>query len=574
MLLSRSAKKSNKLNKPSKTSNSASVNKRHELYNFEEYIQKTDFSGAKAVLENKRRNGDTRLETTLWIAYCNAHLGDYAEALKEYKKLFNKAAGNVQIPSFVGVLMGVCYFMLGMYEDAKTTVEKTRDKCDESYQKLATRILFHASHKLNLPDEILRCSAKFKDEIDDKISVAAMHFLRGNYQDALNIYKDHLKQNCGSTGYLALNVYVALCYYKMDFFDVSQEVLQVYLDENPDSAIACNLKASNYYRLFSAKHAEQELRRVSEISSPHYSYCRELINHNLCVFKNGEGAQQVLPPLVGVVPEALTNLAVYYLKNDEIEEAYNLMKDTEPQTPSEYSIKGTVYAMYGQRKGNKEFVRQAQQYFQVVGASSTECDTIPGRQAMASCFFLLKQFNDVLIYLNSIKMYFKDNDDFNYNYGQAKAAIGKWVEAEDALSRVQSELIKNEYVYLNTLMKAFIKNGKARKAFEVYMKLDAAHPNTFDLLNLLANDCYRSGQFLYAAKAFDVLERLEPTEELWNGKCGACIGIFQSVIAEQCDKDDLVECLMLLRNSDNPQAEYITQVITLWAEESGLIPSG
>ena len=171
-------------------------------------------------------------------------------------------------------------------------------------------------------------------------------------------------------------------------------------------------------------------------------------------------------------------------------------------------------------------------------------------------------------------MYFKDNDDFNYNYGQAKAAIGKWVEAEDALARVQSEIIKNEYVYLNTLMKAYIKNGKARKAFELYMKLDAAHPNTFDLLQLLANDCYRTGQFLYAAKAFDVLERLDPSEELWNGKCGACIGIFQSVIAEQCDKDDLVECLMLLRNSDNPQAEYITQVITMWAEESGLIPSG
>lgn len=151
MLLSRSAKKSNQSkNKSSKAhNNSASVNKRHELYNFEDYIQKTDFSGAKAVLENKRRNGDTRLETTLWIAYCNAHLGDYAEALKEYKKLFNKAAGNVQIPSSVGVLMGVCYFMLGMYEDAKTTVEKTRDKCDETHQKLATRILFHSSHKVS-----------------------------------------------------------------------------------------------------------------------------------------------------------------------------------------------------------------------------------------------------------------------------------------------------------------------------------------------------------------------------------------------------------------------------------------
>lgn len=31
-------------------------------------------------------------------------------------------------------------------------------------------------------------------------------------------------------------------------------------------------------------------------------------------------------------------------------------------------------------------------------------DTIPGRQCMASCFFLLRQFDDVLIYLNSVKV--------------------------------------------------------------------------------------------------------------------------------------------------------------------------
>ena len=47
----------------------------------------------------------------------------------------------------------------------------------------------------------------------------------------------------------------------------------------------------------------------------------------------------------------------------------------------------------------------AQQFFQLVGASASECDTIPGRQCMASCFFLLKQFEDVNIYLNSVKAY-------------------------------------------------------------------------------------------------------------------------------------------------------------------------
>lgn len=44
--------------------------------------------------------------------------------------------------------------------------------------------------------------------------------------------------------HLALNVYVALCYYKLDYYDVSQEVLGVYLNHYPDSVIATNLKAS------------------------------------------------------------------------------------------------------------------------------------------------------------------------------------------------------------------------------------------------------------------------------------------------------------------------------------------
>jgi hypothetical protein len=39
------------------------------------------------------------------------------------------------------------------------------------------------------------------------------------------------------------------------------------------------------------------------------------------------------------------------------------------------------------------------------------------------------------------------------------------------------------------------------------------------------------GQFYYSAKAFDVLERLDPNPEYWEGKRGACIGLFQQIIA-------------------------------------------
>jgi len=63
--------------------------------------------------------------------------------------------------------------------------------------------------------------------------------------------------------YLALNVYVALCYYKLDYYDVSQEVLAVYLQQVPDSTIALNLKACNHFRLFNGKAAEVSIGQPS-----------------------------------------------------------------------------------------------------------------------------------------------------------------------------------------------------------------------------------------------------------------------------------------------------------------------
>lgn len=87
------------------------------------------------------------------------------------------------------------------------------------------------------------------------------------------------------------------------------------------------------------------------------------------------------------------------LDRAEIQEAYNMVKSFEPTTPQEYIVKAVSCASLGQDMDNAELLKQAQQYFQVVGASASECDTIPGRQCMASCHFLLKQFDDALIYL-------------------------------------------------------------------------------------------------------------------------------------------------------------------------------
>ena len=82
-----------------------------------------------------------------------------------------------------------------------------------------------------------------------------------------------------------------------------------------------------------------------------------------------------------------------------MQEAYDLVKVLEPTTPQEYIVKAVTCASLGQEMENSEMLKQAQHNFQLVGASASECDTIPGRQCMASCYFLLKQFDDALIYL-------------------------------------------------------------------------------------------------------------------------------------------------------------------------------
>ena len=90
-------------------------------------------------------------------------------------------------------------------------------------------------------------------------------------------------------------------------------------------------------------------------------------------------SSQFLPPLVDVISEARLNLVIYYLRQDDVSEAYALIKDLEPTVPQEYILKGVVNAAVGQENGSREHLKIAQQYFQLVGGSASECDTIPGR---------------------------------------------------------------------------------------------------------------------------------------------------------------------------------------------------
>lgn len=288
----------------------------------------------------------------------------------------------------------------------------------------------------------------------------------------------------------------------MDYYDISQEVLDLYLSQFPDSTIAINLKACNRFRLFNGRAAEQEIKNLADSGT----FGADLIKHNLAVFRNGEGALQILPPLVDIVPEARLNLAIHHLRRGEIQDAHNLMKDVQPSVPHEYILKGVVHAALGQQTGSKEYIKIAQQSLHLVGGSAAECDTIPGRQAMASAFFLYGQFEEVLVYLNSIRSYFVNDDIFNFNYAQSKAASGYYKEAEELLTQINDQTIRGDNVWSMVLARCHINAGHAEQAWNLFETKETT-PEAFSLLQLVANDCYKVGEFWFAAKAFDVLEK-------------------------------------------------------------------
>ena len=202
----------------------------------------------------KRRNGDNteeeEIETLMWIGYCAFHLGKYERAQEVYMELMTGDLG--KCPKEVPLYLACVYYYMQMYKEAQ---DSANDVDKES--PLKNRVLFHVCHKLSDEHKLMQHHQKLSDTNEDQLSLAAIHYLRGHFQEATDIYKRLLLENRDD---LALNVYVAMCYYKLDYYDVSLEILAVYLQTHPDSAVAINLKACNHFRLYNGKAAEAELK--------------------------------------------------------------------------------------------------------------------------------------------------------------------------------------------------------------------------------------------------------------------------------------------------------------------------
>ena len=520
-----------------------------------ESIANRDYSGAATYIEFMRDelNLPYTKELALWHGYSLFHLGEYTQAIDVYERLLEEEPEDTSLNLYIAS----CQFYNQDYEKARASAEKGPSG------DFRTRLLFHIAHQLQDEQQLFQAHSQLVGTMENQLCLAAIHYLRANYSDAIEIYRRILQQN---PTFLALNVYIAMCEFKLDHFDESNESVDQYLAVNSDSAVGLNLKACDYLRLFDAEIAESQLLQIKKFSSASYNFVNGLIQHNVVVFHNGEDGFQVLPPLVNSLPEARFNLAVLYLRENNATEAYNLLQNYVPIDVSESILKATAMLAYGQLSMEATLIEEANATFAEVGDMVVVRDTVPGRECMATSKFILGEYEESLRYLSTIEQHVGETDEFNYNKAMALAALSRWAEAEQHFLLVKSPQYTSEIYYTSWLARCYIKNGKMESAWNLYLEATQTE-DAKTLLQIISIEGFLSGDYYYAMRAYDLLYKFsgEPTNR--EGMIASAVAVFRGVLSKTETPDKLSDVLGCL--SSEPEAAETYQIIQDYIDTYG-----
>ena len=121
------------------------------------------------------------------------------EALQIYRNLTKKSSYDLNIHTYIAC----CLYALTKYKEGLEEAKKAVPS------ELNNRVRFHLAFKLSDGNEVLEAHQKLvSDSVPDELSLAALHYIKMNKKKPLIFIKK----------YDALNIYLAMCYYKLEFF--------------------------------------------------------------------------------------------------------------------------------------------------------------------------------------------------------------------------------------------------------------------------------------------------------------------------------------------------------------------
>jgi len=72
-----------------------------------------------------------------------------------------------------------------------------------------------------------------------------------------------------------------MCYFKLDYYEIAQEILDPFLASYPNSFAGNNLRCSILSRLYSGKAAEQEMKKYLNYCPQAAKIGKEVFKHNM-----------------------------------------------------------------------------------------------------------------------------------------------------------------------------------------------------------------------------------------------------------------------------------------------------
>ena len=505
------------------SSQSVSIRK-PKMPELEDFLVKSDFSGAIALLLFEINAKIDRPDQKLWLAYCYFHYGEYDKAANIYEKLIDDSefSGSHGYPS-IQVLLACCYYGLGDYERAERQMrgEKTN---------LSIRIAMHIAHKLKktgdeaLAEESLKEVSK--EEISDSLSLAALSYLKSDFSSALQSYRKVLAD---FPNLHAIFYYIALCHYQLEAFEECLVFVGRYLEICPQSITARNLKAC---ALFNTK-------GPSEARAALPPGTRGILPLNNAVFNESTTNGHIFKSFV--MNEAKANYALWQLRNDEG------IPKLSGNSKIDRFVSAASSALTGQKDKDPRMISQAQGIFFALAKEYPE--TLFGRESLASALFLEKKFPESIAVLDSFGPYGENSAAFLWNRGMAAAAVEDW---KGVISAFENFVSPDDQTLISSwLCKAWIRTERADRAWNFFEKSNE------NVLHLIASECFIFGAFYISAKAYGALGEREGFTNHWEGLRSAACGCFQLVIAGKEKVESLGDICNILKSTKNAQADYI-----------------
>ena len=192
-----------------RSNNHKSRNTQKSFPSLEKFIEDRDYVGATTYLNYSDTN---EVKCLLWKAYCAFHNHEYEKAQDIYINLLSGDYKDGDVPEETILFLACVYNSMQLYSEA---LEAAQDGPDSA---LKTRLIYFLSQKLGRGDhedfdnDINVRQRLDNESVEDQLCQAAVLYSQCNFQGACEIYKQLLAEDKSR---LALNYYIAMCYFKM-----------------------------------------------------------------------------------------------------------------------------------------------------------------------------------------------------------------------------------------------------------------------------------------------------------------------------------------------------------------------